>query len=123
MTFTREQKSYLTSITASAVSARKAVGPVLWSTTRSNQAGMSGATHCGRPESDPIVPHKALLRCALEKNTRHARVGGAEGATRFGESRLRTFEPDRVRISSPFSFRGCYEIARSLSREFTRLEI
>ena len=25
-------------------------------------------------------PHKALLRCALEKNTRRARVGGAEGA-------------------------------------------
>jgi hypothetical protein len=27
-----------------------------------------------------IGPHKALLRCALEKNTRRARVGGAEGA-------------------------------------------
>jgi hypothetical protein len=24
-------------------------------------------------------PHKALLRCAFEKNTRRARVGGAEG--------------------------------------------
>jgi len=31
-------------------------------------------------------PHKALLRCALEKNTRRARVGGAEGA--YGPARI-----------------------------------
>jgi hypothetical protein len=29
-----------------------------------------------------------------------------EGAGRYSENRLRTFEPDRVRISSPFSFRA-----------------
>jgi hypothetical protein len=29
-----------------------------------------------------------------------------EGATRYGDNRLGTFEPDRVRISSPFSFRA-----------------
>ena len=27
-----------------------------------------------------FCPHKALLRCAFEKNTRRARVGAAEGA-------------------------------------------
>ena len=28
-----------------------------------------------------VRPHKALLYCALGKNTRRARVGGAEGAS------------------------------------------
>jgi len=49
-----------------------------------------------------ICPHKALLRCTLEKNTRRARVGDAEGATRYVENRLQTFEPDRRRISGPY---------------------
>jgi hypothetical protein len=36
-------------------------------------------------------PHKALLRCALEKNTRRARVGGAEGATGISGRSRRPF--------------------------------
>jgi hypothetical protein len=37
-------------------------------------------TECRTTETDTAnFPHKALLRCALEKNTRRARVGGAEG--------------------------------------------
>jgi hypothetical protein len=34
----------------------------------------------GNPHPKMGRPHKALLRCALGKNTRRARVGGAEGA-------------------------------------------
>jgi hypothetical protein len=33
------------------------------------------------PSTPSLRPHKALLRCALGKNTRRARVGGAEGAS------------------------------------------
>jgi hypothetical protein len=29
-----------------------------------------------------------------------------EGAMRYGDNRLGTFEPDRVHVSSPFSFRA-----------------
>ena len=35
-----------------------------------------------------------------------------EGAIRYGENRLRTFEPDRVRISSPFRAKRFYRLTQ-----------
>jgi hypothetical protein len=35
-----------------------------------------------------------------------------EGATRYGENRLRTFEPNRVRISSPFRALRLFRLTR-----------
>jgi hypothetical protein len=35
-----------------------------------------------------------------------SRPPSAEGATKYGDNRLGTFEPDRVRVSGPFSFRA-----------------
>ena len=55
MTFTREQKSFLASITASAVSERKVAVQAPSSNTRLNRVGIRGAIRCSRSKPDPFA--------------------------------------------------------------------
>ena len=60
MTFTREQKSFLASITASAVSERKVAVQAPSSNTRLNRVGIRGAIRCSRSKPDLLARRRSV---------------------------------------------------------------